>query len=222
MTDARITVFAGHYGSGKTNLAVNYAIDLRKRHEKVAIADLDIVNPYFRTVDGAAQLAAAGVELISSAFANTNVEAPAMPADAVRLFDNKALYGVIDLGGDDRGAYAMGRYASLLAAEDAQILFVLNCYRPLTPDADSAQEVMREIEVAARFCFTGIVNNSNLGAETTRETVVSSLPCAAALADKTGLPVVFTSTRADLCGGLQNAAANLYPLQILQKESWRM
>ena len=222
MADSRITVFAGHYGSGKTNIAVNYALDLRTRHEQVAIADLDIVNPYFRTKDGEAALTAAGVTLISSVYANTNVEAPAMPPDAVRLFDDRTLYGVIDLGGDDRGAYAMGRYASLLAAEDAQVLFVLNRFRPLTPDADSAREVMHEIEAAARFRFTGIVNNSNLGAETTRETVLSSLACADALSEKTGLPVVFTSVQADLCDNLQGDIANLFPLHILQKESWRM
>ena len=223
MADSKITIFAGHYGSGKTNIAVNYALDLRTRHEKVAIADLDIVNPYFRTADGGERLASAGVALISSPLANTNVEAPAMPADTARLFDDTSLYGVIDLGGDDRGAYAMGRYAERLAnVPDAQVFFVLNCYRPLTPDADSAREVMREIEAAAHFRFTGIVNNSNLGAETTRETVLKSIACADALADKTGLPVAFTAARADLCGALSKDIAKLFPLHILQKESWRM
>jgi len=220
--ESRITVFAGHYGSGKTNIAVSYALDLRKRHERVAIADLDIVNPYFRTKDGEAALAEAGIEMISSVYANTNVEAPAMPSDAVRLFDDKALYGVIDLGGDDRGAYAMGRYAERLAAEDAQILFVLNRFRPLTQDVKAAIEVLREVEAAARFRFTGLVNNSNLGAETTRETVLSSLAYADEVAAAAGLPVVYTTAKADLCAGLQDDVINLFPISIIQKESWRL
>ena len=221
--DSRITVFAGHYGSGKTNIAVSYALDLRTRHEHVAIADLDIVNPYFRTKDGEKALDAAGIELISSVYANTNVEAPAMPSDAVRLFDEKALYGVIDLGGDDRGAYAMGRYAERLAAEEnAQVLFVLNRFRPLTRDADAAIEVLREIEQAARFRFTGLVNNSNLGKETTRETVLSSAAYADEVSAKTGLPVVCTTVRADLCESLQDDVIHVFPINIIQKEGWRL
>ena len=222
MADAKITLLAGHYGSGKTNIAVNYALYLRTRHERVAIADLDIVNPYFRTKDGERSLAEAGVELISSAFANTNVEAPAMPPDTVRVFDDASLYGVIDVGGDDRGAYAVGRYANRLANADAQILFVLNRYRPLTRTPDEAIEVMREIEAAARFRFTGLVNNSNLGAQTTAQTVLDSLPYAAAVSEATKLPLVFTAVRHDLADALRNQIENLFPLHILQKEGWRM
>ena len=221
--DSRITLFAGHYGSGKTNIAVSYALDLRKRHARVAIADLDIVNPYFRTKDGEKALEAAGIQIISSVYANSNLDAPAMPPDAVRLFDDKEIFGVIDLGGDDRGAYAMGRYAERLTAEaDAQILFVLNRFRPLTTTPASALEVLREIEQAAGFKFTGLVNNSNLGAETTRETVLSSLAYADAVADLSGLPVVCTTVKADLCDELRNDVANLFPVHIMQKESWRM
>jgi len=223
MTDSRITLFAGHYGSGKTNIAVSYALDLRKRHERVAIADLDIVNPYFRTKDGERELAAAGVTIISSAFANTNVEAPALPSDAVRVFDDQTLYSVIDVGGDDRGAFAVGRYADKLAAEEsASILFVLNRYRPLTADAESAMKVLREIELAAHFKFTGLVNNSNLGVQTTEETVLSSLAYAEAVSACSGLPVVFTSVRSDLCGRLSGRVDNIFPIHIMQKEGWRM
>jgi len=223
MADSRITLFAGHYGSGKTNIAVSYALSLRTRHENVAIVDLDIVNPYFRTKDGERDLANAGIELISSGYANSNLEAPALPPGAARLFDDKSLYGVIDLGGDDRGAFAAGRFAERLAAEsNAAILFVLNRFRPLTADAESTIEVLHEIEQAAHFQFTGLVHNSNLGVQTTTDTILSSADYANEVAEKTGLPIVFTAVRDDLCSALQGKIANLFPVHIMQKESWRI
>ena len=117
MDHKRITLFAGHYGSGKTNIAVNYALLLAREGRRTAIADLDIVNPYFRTKDSARELEAAGVALISPQFANTNVDLPALPAEAYRLVEDRDLYAVMDIGGDDRGAYALGRYAPFILEE---------------------------------------------------------------------------------------------------------
>ena len=149
MEHKRLTLFAGHYGSGKTNIAVNYALLLAAEGKQVCIADLDIVNPYFRTKDSAKVLDQAGVELISPQFANTNVDLPALPAESYRLVQDKSVYGIMDIGGDDRGAYALGRFApSILAEGDYRMIFVANSYRPLTRTPEEALEVMREIEVA--------------------------------------------------------------------------
>ena len=175
MEHKRLTLFAGHYGPGKTNIAVNYAIAMAKEGNPVCIADLDIVNPYFRTKDSAAQLAEAGVKLISPWFANSNVDLPALPAEAYRLVQDKSVYGVMDIGGDDRGAYALGRYVPSIREEnDYRMVFVANCYRPLTATAQEALEVMGEIEAACGLKFTDLVNNTNLGTETTPETVLAS------------------------------------------------
>ena len=134
----RITLFAGHYGSGKTNIAVNYALLLSEKGEKVSIADLDIVNPYFRTKDSATVLENAGIRLISSPYANTNVDTPALPPEIYALFAQKETKGVIDVGGDDRGALALGRYSDLILKEnDYEFLFVINKFRYLTGDAAS-------------------------------------------------------------------------------------
>ena len=177
MNHKRLTLFAGHYGSGKTNIAVNYAIAMAHEGKKVCIADLDIVNPYFRTKDSAKELEQAGVTLISPQFANSNVDLPALPAEAYRLVQDKSIHGVMDIGGDDRGAYALGRYVPAIKAENNyRMVFVANCCRPLTPTAEEALEVMREIEAACGLQFTDIINNSNLGHETTAETVLESLP----------------------------------------------
>ena len=190
MDHKRLTLFAGHYGSGKTNIAVNYALQLAREGKQVCIADLDIVNPYFRTKDSARVLEEAGVTLISPQYANTNVDLPALPAESYRLVQDKASYGIMDIGGDDRGAYALGRFTPFIKEENNyRMAFVANCYRPLTRTAEDALEIMKEIEAACGLQFTCIVNNSNLGNETTAQTVLDSLPFIQKLSQLTGLPV---------------------------------
>lgn len=190
MENKRLTLFAGHYGSGKTNIAVNYAIKLASEGKKVCIADLDIVNPYFRTKDSEEELNAHGITLISPQYANTNVDLPALPAESYRLVQDRSVYGIMDIGGDDRGAYALGRFVDAIKAENNySMVFVANCYRPLTRDVDSTVEIMREIENACKLNFTCIVNNSHLGEYTTVETVTDSFPYIEELCKKTGLPL---------------------------------
>ena len=199
MQPARITIFAGHYGSGKTTAAVNYAMSLARTHPRVALCDMDIVNPYFRTADCAQLLAGAGVELISSSLANTNVEMIGLPARLPRIFDDPSLTGVIDLGGDDCGSLALGRFAERLRGrDDAALLLVVNACRPLTRDVDSLRAIKTEIETAARVPFTGLVNSTNLGAETTPETVSASFPLMRALRDALALPIAMTAVREDI------------------------
>ena len=190
MEHKRLTLFAGHYGSGKTNIAVNYAMLLAEEGKKVCIADLDIVNPYFRTKDSEKELTERGVTLISSRYANTNVDLPAIPAESYRLVQDKSIFGVVDIGGDDRGAYALGRFADAIKAEgNYRMAFVMNRFRPLTSTVEDTVEIMREIEEAAGIRFTCIVNNSNIGSETTREIVLESVAFAEEVSRATGLPI---------------------------------
>lgn len=218
MEHKRLTLFAGHYGSGKTNIAVNYALHLAGQGKKVCIADLDIVNPYFRTKDSARELAAAGVDLISPQFANTNVDLPALPAEAYRLVTDRQTFGIMDIGGDDRGAYALGRYVpSILEENNYRMAYVANCYRPLTRTAEDALEVMREIETACGLRFTCIINNSNLGTETTPETVLKSLDFIQRLSELSGLPVFLHTAAADVAAVLQEKIYPVLPLQLQEK-----
>lgn len=217
----RITVLAGHYGSGKTNIAVNYAMALSENGKKVSIADLDIVNPYFRAKDTADILADMGIRMISSEYANSNVDTPALPAEAYSIFADKSVYAVVDVGGDDRGALALGRYAPYLLEENNfEMLFVINKYRFLTADAQSTIEVMREIEGASGVRFTGIVNNSNLGEETTYDEVLASLDYAKEVSELTGLPIKMTTVRRELYGELNNEIKNLQPIGLYVRQSW--
>ena len=218
MENKRLTLFAGHYGSGKTNIAVNYALQLALDGKKVCIADLDIVNPYFRTADSASQLKSAGVELVAPQFANSNVDLPALPAEAYRLVEDRSSFGVMDIGGDDRGAYALGRYVPFIKKEnDYRMVFVANCYRPLTQTPEDALEVMREIEAACKLQFTHIVNNSHLGPLTDAQTVLDSVEYTEKLSQLSGLPVYMTTVRADLAAEVSKHIPNVFPLRLQEK-----
>ena len=195
----RVTLFCGHYGSGKSNLAVNYALWLQKSGKPATLADIDVVNPYFRSKDSETDLTAAGVEVIALPFANSNVDLPRLPS---------AVYG----------ATALGRFSPYILREnDFEMIFVANFYRPLTRTAEEAMEVMREIAAVCAVPFTGIVNNSNLGEITTAQNVRATFGEAEKLAKISGLPLLFTSVREDLAGEL--AGEHVFPLT-LQKKYW--
>lgn len=221
LTGKRVTVFAGHYGSGKTNIAVNYALALSQVYDRISIADLDIVNPYFRTKDSESMLESKGIKLISSEYANTNVDTPALPAEIYSVFADKEVYAVLDVGGDDRGALALGRYTPLLQEENNyDMMFVVNKYRFMTKDAKSTVEVMKEIETAAGIKFTGIVNNSNIGSETTAKHLLDSVEYANEVAKLTGMEVKFTTVKSDLYPQLETKIDNLQPIDLYVRQSW--
>lgn len=212
----RVTLFAGHYGSGKTNIAVNFALKMREKGLSVKIADLDIVNPYFRTKDSADRLNKADIELISPAFANTNVDLPALPQEVYKLVQRKDFNAVFDIGGDDRGAYALGRYVpAILEENDYEMVFVANFYRPLTRTAEDALTVMREIEEACKIKFTAIVNNSNLGNLTTAKDVENTLGEAQQLSEMTNLPLIFTTAVKGVAENL--SVDNLFEITLQEK-----
>jgi cellulose biosynthesis protein BcsQ len=194
MKNKRLTLFAGHYGSGKTNVSLNYAYQLKATGYDTVIADIDTVNPYFRAKDSAAELQAAGIELIAPEFAGSNVDLPALPAAMYDIIFESEKYAVIDIGGDDRGAFALGRYTpEILRENNFNMLMVINMYRPLTSTALETVEILKEIEAASGIPFTGLVNNSNLGPDTTPETIESSLSYAKEVSKLSGLPIVATS-----------------------------
>ena len=218
MEHKRLTLFAGHYGSGKTNIAVNYALKLAGEGKQVCIADLDIVNPYFRTKDSAKVLEEAGVKLVSPQFANSNVDLPALPAEAYRLVTDKETYGIMDIGGDDRGAYALGRYVPAIREENNyRMIFVANAYRPLTRTPEDALEVMREIEAACGLSFTDIINNSNLGTETTPDTVLETQEYLEKLSEISGLPIFATTAQTEVARVLAERIPDVLPLQLQEK-----
>ena len=214
----RVTLIAGHYGSGKTNIAVNMALDLAKQKDNVAIADLDIINPYYRTLDSRAELEAAGVRLIVSPFAHSNLDIPALPQEMYAVVDDRSLNCIIDVGGDDTGAVALGRLAPKLREEDEYDMYlIVNRFRPLTRTAEEVAEVRLEIEAACGLRFTGVINDSNLGALTTAETVLSSVQFGKDCAKATGLPLVATTIEASLLAELEGKVPDLFPMKLQKR-----
>jgi len=220
MDARRITLFAGHYGSGKTNIAVNYALRLASQGKAVTLADMDIVNPYYRSKDSAEELEAAGIRVIASAYANTNVDVPALPQEMYSVTEDRSRFAVLDVGGDDRGALALGRYApAILEENDYHMIYVFNASRPLSRTAEMAMEIMREIETAGGIPFTAIVNNTNLGKETAWETVAASRAEAGKLSQISGLPLLFTAVEESVLPITERENAHYFPLK-LQKTIW--
>ncbi len=218
MSDKRVLLLSGHYGSGKTNIAVNLAFDLKRRGEDVLIADIDIVNPYFRTKDSQKELDAAGIELICSPYANSNVDIPALPQEMYRIIEKRDCYAIVDIGGDDRGALALGRLSDAIKEENNYEMFlVVNAYRPLTRNLEDMLEVIREIETASKIPFTAIINNSNLGEETTPEQVLESIPFVEEISKVCGIPVKLTTVKASLYDALADKIDNLFALDLQDK-----
>ncbi len=186
----RITAFVGNYGSGKTEIALSTAYDLRAAGQsEVALVDLDIVNPYFRSSTQRAQLLSAGIEVEQPSFALTTVDIPSLPASILRIFERPALQVIIDVGGNDVGAAALGQYRPYLEREGCDLLYVINAFRPLSSNADDIIEMMAEIQGRARVAITGLVNNTNLQSETSAADIAAGHAIVSEVAARTGIPV---------------------------------
>ena len=190
-----VLLITGHYGSGKTNVAVNLAEQLVKNEGKQAVLlDFDIVNPYFRAADNQKELEEMGVRCLIPEYANSNVDIPSLPAEIRSVFDSdRNETAIFDVGGDDAGATALAVYAAQIRKKGYEMLYVVNCYRPLTATPEEAAALLTEIEARSRLKATAIVNNSNLGSATTKETVDDSRAYAEKVCALTGLPLAFTS-----------------------------
>lgn len=215
----KIIVITGHYGSGKTNLAVNLAVNAAAEGRSVAVVDLDIVNPYFRTADFRELFAGKGIKLIAPDFANTNLDVPSIQFDVEQLAANEDCL-IIDVGGDDAGAVALGRYAESLNnyGEQLEMLYVINQRRYLTNTPDEVISLMYEIEAASRMKHTAIVNNTNLADETTADIIEASRSFAGETSKRTGLPVKFTVYPED-CAELAGSP-DVFPARIYVRKPW--
>jgi len=183
----RIHVIVGHYGSGKTEFAINYAHKLKESFKCVYIVDLDIVNPYFRTVDAKKVLEEAGIQLIASPYAATNVDVPSLPADVYRVFADKDAAVVFDVGGDDDGAIALGRYKQYFSEEEPEVLFVVNAFRPLSSTVEDVEILLRDVEAASRLSVSALVNNANIASLTTVEELLKGQELVEQVAMQTGI-----------------------------------
>ena len=194
-TMCNMYIVTGHYGSGKTEFSVNFALSLKEKHEKVILVDLDIVNPYFRSHDAKALLESAGITVLAPHYAGTNVDIPVLPPEIMRIFEEKDAQIVLDVGGDDDGAIALGRYKQYFDKADYEMYLVVNTRRPLTATPEEIIEMKENIEIASRLTVTGIISDTNLADETSVDVVSEGVAITEEVSNKTGLPVVFVCTQ---------------------------
>ncbi len=218
----RMQIVTGHYGSGKTEYAVNLALKLARERENVALADLDIVNPYFRSYEQTKRLEQAGIRVIVTSCGGV-ADIPAINPEVMSVFQQEKWTGVLDIGGDPIGARVLARFAPQLHAEEFDLLFVLNANRPETKTVDTALEYMRGIEFECRQKMTGIVNNTHLCAETTPQEILKGAALAQALSEKTGLPVVHHAVEKKFVDQVRDKlVGEILPMDIYMKKPWEI
>lgn len=216
----RLTIVTGHYGTGKTEFSVNLALALAARGENVTLADLDIVNPYFRSRERKTLLQEHGVKLISSSQACSDADVPSLPPQIFSLFENRDIRGVLDIGGDPAGARVLARFCPRILQEDYQLLYVLNANRPEVRRAESAVEYLRNIEAVTGLTCTGIVNNTHLCGETRPEEIRKGAALAAQVSEMTGIPVICHVAHEKFAEELQDLPQSVFPITIKMKKPW--
>lgn len=220
--DSRIRVFTGHFGSGKTEISINYALKLSDEGKKVCIADLDVVNPYFCTRDEQEMLENKGIRLIATPKELSNAELGTIPLETLAVFNDKSHEVVLDVGGDDMGAAALGQYNRFFMEENYDMYFVINATRPFTRDADGIIEYVRDIEKASRLKVKYLINNTNLSYETKIEDILDGQRIVEEASKRLNIPVRYTTVREDLLDKLpDNILGEAFPIKIFMLPPWR-
>ncbi len=220
----RLTIIVGHYGSGKTEFAVNYAMKMQDLYGDVAIADLDIVNPYFRTREIAERLENKGIRVISSVIGNKDslsISAPALSPELNGLFQTEKYFGIIDVGGNPVGATALARFAHYLVEQDYNMYMVVNANRPETQSADEVIAFWEGIEDKSNLKINGIINNTHMIRQTALEDVRRGDRLAKAVSARTGIPVIYTSYIEEMVElGAYQTAGEPFAMELLMRPEW--
>ena len=216
----RLTIVTGHYGTGKTEFSVNLALALADEGEQVMMADLDIVNPYFRSRERKALLEDAGIRLICSSQACSDADVPALPAEVLTILENRDVRGVLDIGGDPVGARVLARFQPKIVQEDYQLIFVLNANRPEVREAEHAIAYLRSIEAVTGLTCSGIVNNTHLCGETTPAEIRKGAALAEAVSRQTGIPILCHTAEVRFADAVSDLREPVFPITINMKKPW--
>ena len=214
MFEKRINIFVGHYGSGKSEIAVNAAFNIRQERENVVLADMDIVNPFFRSLDAKKMLESMGIGVLAPLFANTNVDVPALIPEIAAAIKNRENNVILDVGGDDDGARVLGRYHKDILDGEYDLFFVINRARPLTGDLEDTLQYMEAIQEASRLKVTRLISNTHYLYQTSPEDVAYGLDLSRQVSEKTGVPIAAVC----VMEGMEHLAKDLgAPLFVLRK-----
>ncbi len=219
--DKRIRIIIGHYGSGKTEFSINYAIKLSELGKKVAIADLDVVNLYFRSREKASLLEEKGIKVIGASIKGNALDLPAISGGVLGPLQDRTYETILDVGGDPAGARALGRYHEYFIEGTYDMFFVLNANRPETATVQAALEFIRKIEDTSRAKITGIVNNTNLLMSTSVEDVIRGYNLSLELSELTGIPLKYNVVLSEIASLLPNdLIGEIFPIELYMRQEW--
>lgn len=221
LNDNRIRIITGHYGSGKTEFAVNYAVKLSKEGKKVALADLDVVNPYFRSREKTKELSKMGIKVIGSSIEGASVDVPAISGEVNTPLQDESYEAILDVGGDPAGARAIGRYHAYFKEGKYDLFFVINANRPETQTVERTIYYIREIERVSRAKVTGLINNTHLLKSTTVEDVLGGQKLVEAVSKETNIPVKYVSALRKVTVDLpKDIKGEIFPIDLYMREEW--
>lgn len=221
LNDNRIRIITGHYGSGKTEFAVNYSAKLSKEGKNVVLADLDVVNPYFRSREKTKELAEVGVKVLGSSLRGSNTDVPAVSSEINGPLQNEEIEAILDVGGDPVGARALGRYYAYFKEGKYDMFFVLNANRPETQTVEKTIQYIREIERISRAKVTGLINNTHLMKSTTVDDVLGGQKLVEEVSKVTGIPVKYVVALEHVANELpKNIDGQIFPITLYMRDEW--
>lgn len=221
LPSSRVIVIVGNYGSGKTELSLNLALKMAERGEQVTLVDLDIVNPYFRSSERTALLQEHGIKVYAPSFAMTTVDVPSLPADIQAVFADKTRRVIFDVGGDDTGAAALGRYKPYFDQDDVTVLFVVNAFRPLSGEADGVCDLITRVANRSRLQPDFLVNNANVAWETKKEDLDRGEALLQEVSERLKLPIGYLCAKEDIMAQLpMSLSGERITIEILMRPDW--
>lgn len=219
LNDKRIRIIIGHYGSGKTEFSVNYAMKLAGQGKKVALVDLDVVNLYFRSREKAEVLEENGIRIIGGSIRASSLDIPSIPGEVLAPIQDSSYNLIMDVGGDPAGARALGRYHPYLKEGSYDMFFVLNANRPETQTLEKTMEYMVKIEDVARCKITGIINNTHMLKSTNLEDVLRGYDLARRVSDETNIPIKYNVCLSELADTIKDALeGEIFPINLYMIE----
>ncbi len=222
MLDKRLVIVIGHYGSGKTEFSVNYAVKMKEIFENVNIADLDIVNPYFRSREKRDFFEKIGIKVFDSSIKNTAVDIPALPAQLMGVILDPNEKSVLDVGGDPVGARVLARYSEQIKNVEYDMFFVINGNRPETNTTEGVLKYLRMIESTSRLKVTGLINNTHMLKDTTAEDVEFGHELTKKVSWETDIPIRYEAVIKETAGKIKSEEIleKLFPINLYMREEW--